>query len=231
MDRALAIFGRYPHRGKVKTRLEKGIGADRALQIYSAFLLDTLERSLFLEVEVFLFLADASASEVEGFKALHELPERLHVVRQSGRDLGERMGNGYGYLQSQGFSLVVFIGSDTPTLPIRFVRQAFQILSSAATVVGPVEDGGYYLLGLWEPRFDLFKGIHWGTEHVLGQTLARLHPDEFQKLPLWYDIDSKGDLKRLWTEIDQSEDPPLRTAKVLRSWSLSNQRIIFDQES
>lgn len=215
----------------MKTRLEEGIGVDRAVQVYSAFLLDTLERSLSLEVEVFLFLADASASEVGVFKSQHGLPERLHILRQRGSDLGERMWNGYGYLQSQGCSLVVFIGSDTPTLPVGFVRQAFQILGAGSIAIGPVEDGGYYLLGLWEPRSDLFKGIHWGTEHVLDQTLARLHSDEFQKLPLWYDIDREGDLQRLGEEIDQSEDPPLRTAKVLRSWSLSDQRIIFDRES
>ena len=231
MDRALAIFGRYPHRGKVKTRLEKEIGADRALQIYSAFLLDTLEKFLCLEVEVFLFLADSSESEAEDFKSQHGLPERLHISRQRGRDLGERMWNGYRHLQSQGFPGVVFIGSDTPTLPMGIVLQAFQILGTGSTVVGPVEDGGYYLLGLWEPRCDLFKGIDWGTERVLGQTLARLHPDEFQELPLWYDIDRKDDLQRLWEEIGQSEDPPFRTAKVLRGWSLSDQSIIFEQES
>ena len=221
MNEALAIFGRYPRRGQVKTRLGKVIGADRALQLHSAFLLDTLDWALLVDVEVFLFLADSCEADAQAFHSRHGLPERLHILEQRGEDLGERMWNAYLDLENLGFSQVVFIGSDTPTLPIGFVEQAFQCLRAGSTVAGPVEDGGYYLLGVCGPRVELFQGIDWGTERVLEQTLARLRPDELQQLPLWYDVDVVEDLRRLWVEISRASDPPFRTAELLRDWSRS----------
>jgi len=222
LNEALAIFGRYPRRGQVKTRLGKVIGADRALQLYSAFLLDTLDWALLVDVEVFLFLADSCEADAQAFHSRHGLPERLHILGQRGEDLGKRMWNAYLDLEKLGFPLVVFIGSDTPTLPMGFVQQAFQFVSAGSTVVGPVEDGGYYLLGLCGPRGELFQGIDWGTERVLEQTLARLQPDEFQQLPLWYDVDHLEDLRRLGDEINRAPDPPFRTAELLRDWSRSS---------
>lgn len=216
-DPAVALFAKYPRLGQVKTRLEGPLTPEGCLRLYRAFLLDTLERIASLDAACFLFLADCSARERTRFSARPEVG--LEVEPQRGNDLGERMADAYRRLAAR-FRSVVFLGTDSPDLPLRLVRQAFAALERKSVVVGPSGDGGYYLLGLSKSRPEIFTGIDWGTESVLRQTLDRLSQGEYELLPEWYDVDVEVDLRRLVASLaSRSPGPefPSRTAAALEA--------------
>jgi glycosyltransferase A (GT-A) superfamily protein (DUF2064 family) len=94
---------------------------------------------------------------------------------------------------------VVAIGSDSPTLPVEFVADAFHRLEHLDCVLGPATDGGYYLIGLRAEQGGLFDGIEWGTPRVIAQTVARAQKSALSLalLPPWYDVDDAADLELL----------------------------------
>ena len=113
---------------------------------------------------------------------------------------------------------VIFLGTDTPTLPLSYIAEAQARLSHYPVVLGPVEDGGYYLLALSEPREDLFREIDWGTSSVLEQTTAKLGSEDYTLLPPWYDVDTAADLPRLQQDLERNFDGfPERTHRVLQT--------------
>jgi glycosyltransferase A (GT-A) superfamily protein (DUF2064 family) len=113
---------------------------------------------------------------------------------------------------------VVFLGTDSPTVPLSFIREAFNALIRVPAVLGPAEDGGYFLLGLAEPHRNLFRNIHWGTSSVFEQTFSRLSGKPCKLLPSWYDVDVEKDLKRLAEDLNKSfEGYPERTRRFFES--------------
>ncbi len=215
MSDALLIFSRYPRLGRVKTRLQRTLGAERALDLHTAFLLDTLERTARLPARRHLFLADCDEAEAKEFAA-----DGLEVHPQTGSDLGDRMWNAYRSAVRKS-DAAVLIGADSPTLPLSYIEDAFAALREVAVAIGPAEDGGYYLLGLARPLRRLFYGIDWGTGEVLRQTLQRLGETSYRTLPPWADVDTPRDLARLAEELKQSGPAaPRRTADLLKSPSL-----------
>ncbi len=212
------MFSRYPRLGEVKTRLSPILGPEACLELHQALLLDTLDRITPLDVACHLFLADCSDLEIREFARAHRLPESLHLHLQEGRDLGDRMWKAYQDV-APSVDRVVLLGSDTPSLPLSRIKEALLRLEQSPVVVGPVEDGGYYLLALAEPRKELFYGIRWGTSVVLEQTLSKLAAGECHLLASWYDIDTESDLGRLQMELSgegEFEGFPERTFHFLQ---------------
>jgi hypothetical protein len=123
-------------------------------------------------------------------------------LAQRGETLGERMQNGASDLLARGFGCVVLVGADLPTLPAAYVVNALERLAQPqeSLVLGPAEDGGYYLIGLTRVHDELFEGIPWGTPDVLHRTLeaAGALRLRVELLPVWYDVDLSSDLKRVW---------------------------------
>ncbi len=215
---SLIIFARYPKLGKVKTRLEPDLGAQRCLILYEAMLADSVERSLLVDCSRYLYLDGCDLTEgrelVQGFRN-QNAPE-ITVCLQEGTDLGERMWKAYTAV-SRHSSRVVIVGSDSPSVPLTFIRSAFEVLEDFPLVFGPVNDGGYYLVGLSGPRQEVFQGIQWGTSSVLAETTGRLARTDYKLLPEWYDIDDREDLDRLIEDLaDPFEGYPGRTAEYLR---------------
>ncbi len=138
-------------------------------------------------------------------------------VDQEGSDLGERMWRMFRDLSPR-HRPVVIVGSDSPHLPAAYLEQAFAELEKVPLVLGPAEDGGYYLIGATGVP-DLFEGIAWGTERVLRGTLQRALALRLpcRLLPTWYDIDDPPALDRLARAL--AEDPSLapETAEFLRA--------------
>jgi rSAM/selenodomain-associated transferase 1 len=172
----LLVFARLPERGAVKTRLARDAGNDRALAIYTAMLRDALASigGSSDETEVEVMWAPTPIANAETLRAAfgdHTL------AMQTGTDLGERLSMAF----SERFFFhrtqkIVAVGVDDPTLPRALVDDAFALLESCEWVVGPAVDGGYYLIGCRGGSFDanIFDGIDWGTERVLGATLERI---------------------------------------------------------
>lgn len=224
MINALAIFAKAPVAGQVKTRLCPPLTHEQAAELFRCFLLDTVERMCSLAtVQVFLAITPADSEPL--FRQMIPFPVRY--LPQRGDSLGEREINMLADMLSEGFSRVIIIGSDIPTLPVRHIQEAFTRLEDAEcdAVFGPSTDGGYYLVGARKIHRPLFENIAWSTPQVLEQTLeqARLHQLTVELVPSWYDVDTVEDLQPLVVDAryqrDGSGDVP-RTRELLRQLGL-----------
>jgi hypothetical protein len=105
-------------------------------------------------------------------------------------------------VQQEDYSHVLTIGTDSPSLPAEYLEQAATALSTHDLVLGPANDGGYYLIGLKSAPQELFTEIDWSTERVLQQTLQRAEQLRLSvhQLPVWYDVDDLATLQRFCRE-------------------------------
>ncbi|MFQ5511719.1 MAG: TIGR04282 family arsenosugar biosynthesis glycosyltransferase [Candidatus Krumholzibacteriia bacterium] len=194
-SRKLGIFVKVPRPGKVKTRLVPPLSPEEACELYGAFLEDLFVRLARLKkIDATVFYA----GDDEG--ALRRLvPEGFDLRRQHGAHLGERLCNAFGHLLGGESGTALIIGSDSPDVPLVFLKRAWLKLKRKDVVLGPSSDGGYYLIGLRKTIDPLFEGVTWGSDVVLEQTLDRIHRNElaFSLLPIWYDVDSPHSLALL----------------------------------
>ncbi len=213
MEDALVIAAKAPIQGKVKTRLLTFLTPQEATNLYESILLDILDRVSGIE-------------GVERFVAFYPGEGRMYfeknvsqkgfgIIEQKGDDLGERLKSVFSTLFDKGFSRIVIIGSDSPTLPLEYIKDAFDRLKQYQVVIGPCDDGGYYLIGLNSPLYDLFEGIRWGGSDVFKNTCskARLSSYTLYILPGWYDIDVKDDLNRLSKDLEIQHHLSLKRTK------------------
>lgn len=198
MKKALITFVKAPVLGTVKTRLEAGIGADRTVEIYKAFIRETLFRCSRLRgVDRFLGCAP---SKNHLFLKEMAVTYGMTMFNQRGSDLGEKIVRAFKDFFKKGYTDVVLIGSDSPTIPGDYIRQAFRALKQKDFVVGPCCDGGMYLVGARETvEAAVFKNIPWDTSEVLNLVLRNLflYDVRFSMLPFWYDVDTIDDMKFL----------------------------------
>lgn len=196
MKKAFIVFLRIPVSGKVKTRLQKDLGSERTLRIYKSFISDTLKMSDGLKgVDKFLgCFPTVEEPYVQRLVKKH----RLRAFPQRGKDLGEKFINAFHNCFNEGYRRVVIIGSDSPTVPLAHIRQAFKELDRYDFVLGPCTDGGYYLVGAKERIPEMaFRGIPWDSPEVLNTTLDKLSNGRVRLslLPFWYDVDTVEDFE------------------------------------
>jgi rSAM/selenodomain-associated transferase 1 len=196
-DRCLLFFVKNPERGKVKSRLAASIGVDSAVHVYKNMavqMISTLKKGTF-PLYICFFPKNAQ-KPIE-----HWLGKQYRYVPQKGKDLGERMRNGFVGGFAMGHKRVVLIGSDIPGLRIKYINEAFKSLKEMDAVIGPAYDGGYYLIGFKEKTFSpqVFEGIAWGTKNVFEETMRKLKRIRrvVHILPYQRDIDTVEDLKYL----------------------------------
>jgi uncharacterized protein len=170
-DGAVLVFVREPVAGRVKTRLSAEIGADAALGVYRRLaehaVAEALRTGPRVQVRVH-FTPDGAGDAVRRW-----LGDGPAYLPQHPGDLGERMESAFRGAFEAGFGRVVIIGSDLPEMSARLLRRAFDMLADHDVVLGPAEDGGYYLLGLRRMQ-DVFGDMPWSTPRVLDCTLQRL---------------------------------------------------------
>jgi uncharacterized protein len=210
----IVIFGKTPLLGEVKTRLARAIGEPAALALYEAFLDDTCTLTQGLGAR--RVLAIEGALDHPHLARLAK-SQRLELVDQcfgqGEGDLGAKMARAIATYVETG--PVVILGSDAPTLPRAHLHQALDALMEHDVVLGPSDDGGYYLVGARLPAPEIFTDVRWSTPEVLPTTLARLGERSHLLLPAWYDIDDEGDLERL--RADLAELPPSVAAATRRA--------------
>lgn len=201
MDACIVIFAKAPVPGQVKTRLLPHLSPEQAASLYRAFLTDWC-RAL---STVTMARRVIAYTPPEGLKALRALiGEEAIYISQTGADLGERLTAAAQWASDQNYRKVLLVGSDSPTLPIQYVKRAFDWLDSRDVVIGPSVDGGYYLIGFSEEGASLavplvFEGIRWSTDVVFRQTLEKLQALDARLglLPPWYDVDTPAELQLL----------------------------------
>lgn len=189
----IAILTRAPSAGG-KTRLFQELGLPIDRELLAALLLDTIDAIEPVGVPRVVSVTPASA--VDEVRAI--APREVDVVAQGDGDLGARMERAFHDLFARGARGVVLVGSDLPGLSSAVVRSAVEALDarSGCVVLGPAEDGGYYLIGATSTPAILFRGIEWSTADVFARTDARARQFGLQTvlLPIGRDIDSLADL-------------------------------------
>ncbi|MGD8413151.1 MAG: TIGR04282 family arsenosugar biosynthesis glycosyltransferase [Candidatus Latescibacterota bacterium] len=194
-EKQLGVFVKPPRPGEVKTRLTPPLSPEEASRLYRAFTVDLLARlGRIKKVRGTVFYAGGDASDLTNV-----LPKGYSVSAQEGGTLGERLAAAFRRLLSGDGRSAVIIGSDSPDLPIQYVKRAFLKLKHKDVVLGPAADGGYYLVGARSPVPAIFEGIDWGGSSVLHQTLRQIEKNNLtlSVLPLWYDVDTPESLRLL----------------------------------
>ena len=149
----------------------------------------------------------------------------FELVLQEGADLGARLDNALTHYLRRGYERAVIMDSDSPTLPAAHLTAAFAALDEADVVLGPCDDGGYYLIGLKRPTPQLLREVRMSTPTVTTDTLALAAAAGLQVklLPVWYDIDNVTDLSRLTTELVGATDG---LARHTRAFFASNREVL-----
>jgi rSAM/selenodomain-associated transferase 1 len=215
----LAIVAKYPQPGQVKTRLGASIGHAWAATLYQAFLADLAERFAPAGREHGFTLTWACAP---GSGQLQDIVGTdAPVLTQRGVDFADRLYNLATDMASTGVQRLVIMSSDSPHLATSLVHDAFLVIRPGHVVLGPAEDGGYYLIGidLTSGAPDLFRGIPMSTPYVLQETMARAAALHFSVhlLPETFDVDEAGDLERLAEELARGSSPACpRTQAMLQ---------------
>jgi len=241
---ALAVMTKAPQAGRVKTRLVPPLTPEEAAELNKCFLRDTV--AAISSVCSRRPVGDASKMQFEHAGASHSkaataacgiavytpvgaesaytdiLPADFSLLPQRGDKFGERLYSAVEDLFKCGFGSVCLIDSDSPTVPAENFAEAIELLSTTKdrVVLGPSDDGGYYLIGVKKPHRHLFEQIDWSTERVLNQTMERAADLglEVKLLPTGYDVDDAASLRRLCDELlreNTSASVALNTRKFL----------------
>ena len=216
---AIAIMAKQPEPGKVKTRLCPPLSPGQAADLYEAFFLDTV--SLVSGIEhTDLFVAYDPDTARDFFS--RRVSAAVKWIRQGRGDLGDRLVRISHRLSDLGYRKIIILASDTPLLPRDVIRHAITRLDEIDVVLGPCDDGGYYLIGLRFCAPTLFAGIPWSTSQVLDRTIQRAQEAKmtWELLPPGYDIDTWEDAERLSKDLKGNaagdSDRCPRTKKALR---------------
>ncbi len=208
--------------GQVKTRLASAIGPEAAAELYAAMLedrCDQVERLDGVQPALALFGADEQ----------DPLPRRprFELVPQPRGGLGAGLATAAEHFLARAMA-VVLVDSDSPSLPLAYLERAVELLrlpldrGGRSMVLGPAEDGGYYLIGLRQHHPELFEDIPWSSNEVVDVTLARARQLGLEPalLPSWWDVDSQADLQRLERSLFDAWWPR-RSAEWLRRRKLA----------
>ncbi len=206
---ALAIMAKAPRAGKVKTRLSPPLTLAQTAALNICFLKDTAENIASVHHDAVGLVCYTPLGDEQAFEGL--LPADFALIPQRGDTFGERLLAAAEDILACGFASVSLIDSDSPTVPQAAFAQGVAELSKPGDriVLGPSDDGGYYLIGLKRPHAQPFDRISWSTGSVAEQTRERCREASLDvvDLPLWYDIDDAATLAQLNAELLQSTPP------------------------
>jgi rSAM/selenodomain-associated transferase 1 len=213
MKRVLLVVAKRPAIGQTKTRLCPPLTGEAAAALYACLLQDTLDimRAVPGVERVIVYLPETAT---DYFRAL--APD-MALMLQRGADLGERLDHLLSDALAAGAEQVVVMDSDSPTLPAAYVAEAFARLDGPDDVVlGPCDDGGYYLIGLKRPQPRLLREVQMSTPFVVRDTLALADALGLKValLPAWYDVDTAAELARLRAELAVSGEHTARRTRA-----------------
>ena len=226
---ALAVMTKAPQAGRVKTRLVPPLTPEQAAELNKCFLRDTAAAisSACSRSETATGACGIAVYTPVGAESAYTdiLPADFSLLPQRGEKFGERLYFAVEDLFNCGFESVCLIDSDSPTVPAENFQKAIELLSMSEdrVVLGPSDDGGYYLIGVKKPHRHLFDQIDWSTERVLIQTMQRATAIglELKLLPTGYDVDDGVSLQRLRRELlanTTSADAAPHTREFLASF-------------
>ena len=193
----ILLLVRSPVKGNVKRRLAAGIGKSHAGALYRRFVLDML--STFFSARIVPVICYHPPGSIRTIRRL--IGPRFDLLAQRGRDHPNRLRNALEDMFARGADRAIIVASDSPDTPAKYMTEAIAALDQSDSVLGPAEDGGYYLIGFRADTFvpEAFRDLDWSTERVFAQTLKKIKKAgrSVHSLPLWYDVDTPADLSAL----------------------------------
>jgi hypothetical protein len=197
------VVAKAPRAGEAKTRLCPPLRPVEAAQLAGAFLRDTVGVALQSGVDVRLICRHAGEQA-----ALRPLTGPIPVYAQQGAGLGAALESAFAQGLADGYARIGVLSADTPTLPPETISRAFAILDRADVVLGPSDDGGYYLLAAKQLYPALFQNMIWSTSDVARETLRRCATLNLRTrvVDTWPDVDDVAALCRLVADLRQA--PP-----------------------
>jgi len=203
---ALIIMTRVPIAGMTKTRLMKILTGEECAEIHRCFLLDLFKMLIELKeiADIYVtYTPENSLCLIENI-----IPSFIDSFPQEGYGLGDRMDNATQKLLNKGYSKVILIGSDIPSLQSEDIKKAYEELDHNDICLGPTNDGGYYLVGMKKRCKDIFSNdLKWGYKSVFEATVSIANDSGLTvglttKLS---DIDEKEDIEDFMKRIQKGE--------------------------
>ncbi len=218
MKRALLVIAKRPAAGQTKTRLAPPLSLEQAAALYECFLRDTLEVAR--TVPKMTRFINYLPHESENY--FRSLAPDFELLLQTGDDLGARLDFALTHCLTNGFERAVIMDSDSPTLPADYIARAFDELEEQDVVLGPCNDGGYYLIGLKKPAPRLLREVKMSTPFVVRDTLELARQENLRAalLPEWYDVDTVNELAQLRAELENGKAEAKWTHEFLKNWRL-----------
>jgi len=206
---AIAVMAKAPRPGQVKTRLQSVLEPSEAAAISTAFLRDVTAniQAAAADAPIHGFVAYAPLGQEARFDGI--LAPGMGLVLADGSDGVAPGVEGFGCsllhatraLLARGYGAVCVLNADSPTLPTALLAHAARRLLApgARAVLGPADDGGYWLLGLQTPEPTVYAGIAWSTDTVAATTAQRVLEAglPLERLDTWFDVDDRPGLERL----------------------------------
>lgn len=188
---ALIIFAKNPVVGKVKTRLAAEIGDEKAFEVYNKLLRLTYINTKDIDCKKFIFYT--------GFADKQLFDSSYEIKIQSEGDLGIKMKNAFKEIFKSGYDNILLVGTDCPGLNSNIILRAFGSLDNSDVVIGPANDGGYYLIGMKDVNDFLFEDIKWSTNYVLEDSLSKTIKMnlKYNLLETLTDVDTYEDLLKV----------------------------------
>ena len=217
-DRVLVIMAKAPRPGAVKTRLTPSLSPEAVTDFYRCLLDDTLTLGRSLgDVEVAIMCPDSDVNELARLAG-----KEVSVVAQKGEGLAAGLTSVFAHFAKAHQRRTIAFNSDSPHLPRSVLEDAFTMLDAHDVVVGPTDDGGYYLVGARASHPALFASDGMGTNSALERLLSRARTLELSIgfSDPFYDIDVADDLTRLAAELRLAPTRAPRTAQWLKKWEL-----------
>jgi rSAM/selenodomain-associated transferase 1 len=218
--RTLVVMAKAPRPGRVKTRLVQSLPVEAVTELYGCLLEDTMELARRVgassgSTEVAIMCPGSDVDELSRLTR-----DEVAVVAQDGDGLAAGLTSVFAHFVAPGRQRVVAFNSDSPHLPASILQSAFEALTVHDLVVGPTEDGGYYLVGAKLAHPSLFYGDGMGTGSALDILLSRARALQLSVgfTDPFYDIDVEGDLTRLAAELRLAPARAPRTAAWLKQW-------------
>lgn len=193
---ALVIMARSPDAGLIKTRLSAVLDPMQRIALYEELLQGTIHRLRAIEgTDTMIAVAPEGSSKfIKSYFDRFALP----LITQQGEDLGTRMHSCVKEAHDRGYEQVVLVGTDIPELSPLEIMTATDMLKKADIILGPSEDGGFYLAAMRKAHAGLFDGIRWSAPDTLKQTVSRAEALGLSTAfaPVLWDIDTPGDYER-----------------------------------
>jgi rSAM/selenodomain-associated transferase 1 len=230
---AIAVMAKAPQPGRSKTRLVPPLTPEQAASLSAAFLRDITENISAAGEKIYGCIAYAPAG-LESLFDGHLAPGTGLILADGSPDMpagiegfGRCLYHAIASLLAENFCSAVVLNSDSPTLPTSYLTRTAALLAQPGdrAVLGPADDGGYYLLGVKKAHGHLFADIAWSTADVAAQTRARARDIglELIELPAWYDVDDAASLARLIDDLASGAHAPATAACLERIFAPARQ--------